>query len=306
MKLERLISIVYMLLNNEVVSASELAEKYEVSPRTIYRDIDAICAAGIPVVSYQGANGGYGIIESYKMDRSLLGSFDVASLITVLHSMSSIFDDERAMETVRRLQTIQKNDQLPHLSMDMGSHRVTYNESLRKLRDAITAKQVVRFDYINGKNERVARSVEPVSLRYQHDAWYLFSYCRTRGDYREFKISRMTDLLLQPERYERRHEASPQRSAFEQYRWNDHKEVVLQFSSEALARAMDLFYESDRSFNPDGSLTVTLKLDNAASEQWLLGVMMSFGDEAEIVAPIELRQALRRKLEKMLQRYREA
>ncbi|GGD62386.1 helix-turn-helix transcriptional regulator [Paenibacillus nasutitermitis] len=106
MKLERMISMIYMLLNNEVVSASALAEKYGVSQRTIYRDIDAICAAGIPVVSYQGMNGGYGIIDSYKMDKSLLGSYDVESLITILHGMSTVFDDERAMETVRKLQTI--------------------------------------------------------------------------------------------------------------------------------------------------------------------------------------------------------
>jgi predicted DNA-binding transcriptional regulator YafY len=88
MKMERLISMIYMLLNNEVVSASSLAEKYDVSQRTIYRDIDVICAAGIPVVSYQGVNGGYGIIETYKMDKSLLGSYDIGSLITILHSVS--------------------------------------------------------------------------------------------------------------------------------------------------------------------------------------------------------------------------
>jgi predicted DNA-binding transcriptional regulator YafY len=81
MKLERLISITYALLNNEVISASELADKYHVSQRTIYRDIEAICAAGIPIISYQGANGGYGIIKEYKMDKSLLHSNDIESLV---------------------------------------------------------------------------------------------------------------------------------------------------------------------------------------------------------------------------------
>ena len=96
MKLERLISIIYKLLNNEVLSASMLAEEYQVSQRTIYRDIDVICAAGFPVISYQGMNGGYGIMDGYKMDKSLLGSYDVDSLITVLSSLSSVFKDERA------------------------------------------------------------------------------------------------------------------------------------------------------------------------------------------------------------------
>jgi predicted DNA-binding transcriptional regulator YafY len=302
MKMERLISMIYMLLNNEVVSASSLAEKYDVSQRTIYRDIDVICAAGIPVVSYQGVNGGYGIIETYKMDKSLLGSYDIGSLITILHSMSSVFDDERAMETVRKLQTIQKDDHPPNMSMDMGSHR-KYNESLRILRTAITARNVVQFEYINGKNERANRSVEPVSLHYQNDSWYLFGYCRSRNDYREFKLSRIAQLLVMPQRYERSHDATPKRTTFEEFRWNDHVDAVLHFSSESLARALDFFYDAERSFNPDGSLTVKLKLDNAVGAKWLLNVVLSFGNEVEIVEPLELRKTLKENLEKMLQRY---
>lgn len=302
MKLERLISMIYMLLNNEVVSASALADKYGVSQRTIYRDIDAICAAGIPVVSYQGVNGGYGIIDSYKMDKSLLGSYDVGSLITVLHGMSTVFDDERAMETVRKLQTIQKDDRPPNLSMDMGSLR-TYNESLRLLRTAIAERHAVRFEYVSGKNERTHRSVEPVSLHYQYDTWFLFGYCRSRNDYREFKLSRMSELHVLPDRFERNHNAAPQRMTFEKLRWNDHVDVELRFSSEALAKALDFFYDAERSFNPDGSLTIKLKLDNTVGEKRLISIIMSFGTEAEIVNPPELRRALKENLEKILQTY---
>ncbi|MBB6633117.1 helix-turn-helix transcriptional regulator [Cohnella thailandensis] len=302
MKLERLISMIYMLLNNEVVSASALAEKYGVSQRTIYRDIDAICAAGIPVVSYQGVNGGYGIIESYKMDRSLLGTYDVGSLITVLHSMSTVFDDERAMETVRKLQTIQKDDRPPNLSMDMGSLR-SYNESLRMLRSAISDRHAVEFEYVSGKNERTRRAVEPVSLHYQYDTWFLFGYCRSRNDYREFRLSRMAELRLLPDRFERRHDASPQRMTFEKFRWNDHIDVVLRFSSESMAKALDYFYDAERSFNPDGSLTIRLKLDNAVGEKRLLSIILSFGSEAEIIEPLELRQTLKDTIQKISRIY---
>ncbi len=172
MKLERLISMIYMLLNNEILSASALAEKYKVSQRTIYRDIDAICAAGIPVVSYQGVNGGYGIIDSYKMDKSLLGSYDVGSLITILHSMSTVFEDDRALETIHKLRTIQQDDGAPSLTMDIGGRRA-YNDSLRILKTAITECRLVRFEYINAKSERKQRSVEPISLLYKYDSWYL-------------------------------------------------------------------------------------------------------------------------------------
>jgi predicted DNA-binding transcriptional regulator YafY len=302
MKLERLISMIYMLLNNEVISASALAEKYDVSQRTIYRDIDAICAAGIPVISYQGVNGGYGIIEEYKMDKSLLGSYDVGSLITILHSLSTVFDDERAMETVRKLQTIQSEDRPPNMSMDIGGRR-GYKTSLRILRNAITSRQVVQFEYINGKNERANRSVEPISLHYNNDTWYLYAYCRSRSDYREFKLSRIAHLLALPERYLQNHEVTRQRTTYVRRAETESVDVLLWFSSDSLARALDFFYDGERSFNADGSLTIKLKLNDISNAKWLISMIMSFGDTAEILQPLELRQALKSNLEKMINRY---
>lgn len=304
MKLERLISMIYMLLNNEVLSASALAEKYNVSQRTIYRDIDAICAAGIPVVSYQGVNGGYGIMEEYKMDKSLLGSYDVESLITILHSMSTVFDDDRALETIHRLQTVGPDSQTQSLSMDIGGWRAN-NESLRLLRTAITDRRVIRFDYINAKNERTNRSVEPVRLMYKYGAWYLYGFCRTRMDYREFRISRMADLDLTAETFHRTHVVE-QRERPNYGIGKEHREdVVLHVSTDSLAMAMDQFYDAQKRFNDDGSLTMTLKIMRPSEAKWLQSVLLSFGDGVEVIEPPELRTIMKAKLEKMLQRYSE-
>lgn len=314
MKLERLISMIYMLLNNEILSASALAEKYNVSQRTIYRDIDAICAAGIPVVSYQGVNGGYGIMEQYKMDKSLLGSYDVSALITILHSMSTVFEDERALDTIQRLQTIDRsgNTGPQGLSMDIGSWR-THNESLRLLRGAITNRQTVAFQYISAKNERIHRKVEPLRLMYKFGAWYLYGYCRTRQDYREFRISRMSELTSSAEPFQRNHAEEhtqgPGRQASsrdeERRAWEsspDAREVVLHVSPNALARAMDQFYDVHREFLEDGTLRLTFKVEQPDS-WWFWSTLMSFGDDIEIIEPAELRSMMKSKLQKMLQRY---
>jgi predicted DNA-binding transcriptional regulator YafY len=294
--------MIYMLLNNEVLSASALADKYNVSQRTIYRDIDAICAAGIPVVSYQGVNGGYGIIEEYKMDKSLLGSYDVGSLITILHSMSTVFDDERALGTINRLQTIQDDNNTPSLSMDMGSWQA-YNEALRLLRTAITDRRVVRFVYINAKNERNNRIIEPVRLMYKFNTWYLYGFCRTRMDYREFRISRMTDLVSSPEAFGRNHIVEEKNRSYDWHAQENAVDVVLHFSVDALAKAMDRFYDVEKRFHDDGSLTLTLKISNPSEAQWLWPVLLSFGDTVEIIEPLELRMTIKAKLEKMLKRY---
>lgn len=303
MKLERLISMIYMLLNNEVLSASALAEKYNVSQRTIYRDIEAICAAGIPVVSYQGVNGGYGIMEEYKMDKSLLGSYDVGSLITILHSMSTVFEDDRAMETINKLQTIQSR-QTPSLSMDIGS-RLPYNESLRVLRTAITDRRVVRFEYINAKNERASRSVEPIRLMYKYNSWYLYGFCRARKDYREFRISRMAELVSSTEYFADHHqEAAPRETSSRTWGERDKMDdVVLHFSADCLAKAMDFFFDAEKTFHEDGSLTLLLKVHHPAKADWLVSIILSFGEDAEIVEPHELRDILKTKIEKMMKRY---
>ena len=140
MKLERLISIIFKLLNNEILSASSLADEFQVSTRTIYRDIEAICAAGIPVVSYQGTNGGFGIIEGYKFDRSLIGSYDILNLVTVLSSLSSIFEDKEVEHTIERLKMLDTSGNNRTLLVDLDSHRTEPN-SLMDLRKAIHEKK---------------------------------------------------------------------------------------------------------------------------------------------------------------------
>lgn len=298
MKLERLISITYALLNNEVLSASELAYKYQVSQRTIYRDIEAICAAGIPVVSFQGVNGGYGIIKEYKMDKSLLHSNDIESLITLLQSTATVFKDDRATETIHRLQTIQ-SVKIPSLTMDLGSWRAN-NATLHTLRTAITTRQVIRFEYMNAKNERASRIVEPVSLQFKYYAWYLHGYCRIRNDYRVFKLTRMLDLVTLPELYQSRNSTVLQDISLD-YQKEEIMSAVLHFSGRSLAHALDCFYAEDKCFNEDGTLTVTIT--NPSEVDWLVETILSFGEDVEVLEPLTLRQLLKDKIEKMLNRY---
>ncbi|NBD26882.1 helix-turn-helix transcriptional regulator [Paenibacillus glycinis] len=304
MKLERLMSITYMLLNTEVVSASELAERFGVSQRTIYRDIEAICAAGIPVVSHQGANGGYGIMNEYKMDKSLLSSDDIASLITLLSSTTTVFQDERTHHTIERLKTVQRDTgRPPSLTLDLGSWRA-YISHLRMLHAAINAGQLVRFRYVNAKGERQARTVEPVSLVLKFDAWYLYGYCRSRSDYRVFKLTRISELDVLPELFERHRDVhteevlSGRSSSQEQV-----EHAVIRFTGGSLARVLDEFYLDEKTFHADGSLTLTLF--NAIDTDWLIEKLLGFGEEAVVLEPPSLRRRMKKKIENMLVRYEE-
>jgi len=306
MKLERIISMIYMLLNHEILSASALAEKYNVSQRTIYRDIETICAAGIPVVSYQGANGGYGIMEEYKMDKSLLGSYDVSSLVTLLRSMSTVFEDEKAEETIHKLQTVHQEARKPSMSLDIGSWR-PYNETLRMIHDALRRQLVVKFEYVSTKGERMKRVVEPVNLLYKYDSWYLYGYCRLRNDYREFKLPRIVSLNVTGEHFQHhRHEPkieSGRRSSALPV--EDVLDIVLRIAPSAMARALDFFVGAEKRFGEDGSLDIILTNQHRSSLRWLVPIVLSFGEDAEVIEPPEIRKAVKEQLKKMLEKYGE-
>ncbi|KEQ25896.1 helix-turn-helix transcriptional regulator [Paenibacillus tyrfis] len=300
MKLERLISIIYKLLNHEVLSASMLAEEFQVSQRTIYRDIDVICAAGFPVVSYQGTNGGYGMMDGYKMDKSLLGSYDVNSLITVLRSLSTVFEDERAQGTIERLQTIGPEHHVTSLSVDLETRR-TEPDALRHLRTAITRRNIVRFDYINGKNERTTRDMEPLRLHFKYRNWYIYGFCRTRRDYREFRLSRLMNLFVTQQTFQPHHEVQKEAALSNQDQLED---VVIRVGTEALAEAMDQFHQVDKQFHADGSMTMRIPVYQPLEARWLWTILLGFGSGAEVLEPPALRGILKEQLQNALKLYR--
>jgi predicted DNA-binding transcriptional regulator YafY len=304
MKLERLISMIYKLLNHEVLSASMLAEEYQVSQRTIYRDIDVLCAAGFPIISHQGYKGGYGIMDGYKMDKSLLGAYDVDALITVLSSLSTVFKDKRAQGTIERLQTIGHEQQTPSLAVDLETSR-TEPDALGHLRTGITQRKLVRFDYINANNERTTRDLEPLWLHFKYRNWYVYGFCRARRDYREFRLSRMMNVLLTQESFQPR-QVMPKETSSVNTDWSDQlQDVVLRVGPTALAEALDQFQQADKQFHPDGSMLLRIPVYKPLEARWLWSILLSFGSGAEVLEPLALREILKEQLQHTLQLYEE-
>lgn len=301
MKLERLISIIFKLLNNEILSASSLADEFQVSTRTIYRDIEAICAAGIPVVSYQGTNGGFGIIEGYKFDRSLIGSYDILSLVTVLSSLSSIFEDKEVEHTIERLKMLDTSGNNRTLLVDLDSHRTEPN-SLMDLRKAIHEKRVIRFDYVSNKNEFTSRELEPVHLHYKYRNWYLYGYCRERQNYREFRVSRMMSIILTEKTFLQTHEGKED-STYLVDNLEGFEDVVIWVNPNSLAGVLDQFQNSAKVMNSDGSMTITLSVYQPLHARWLKSILLSFGSGAKVIKPVELQSIIMDEAKKIMKVY---
>lgn len=210
MKIDRLVAIIMLLLDREVVTTSELAERLEVSRRTIFRDVDTLTMAGLPIFTTRGSDGGVSLMKSYKVDKKLFTPKDVRSLITSLESYNQLLEKNEIANTLAKVQSMEsetdliqqwKND--GHFSVDL-----TLNQGNRFLRDRLklieTAMEDHRylvFQYIDKNGEDTSRKVEPYKVIFKESSWYLQAFCVKRKDYRTFKIARMNDVSMSVESF---------------------------------------------------------------------------------------------------------
>ncbi len=308
MKLDRLVSIITVLLRRERVSARELAELFEVSVRTILRDVEAINMAGIPIVTYQGANGGIGIAEGYKLDRSVLTGDDMAALITSLSGVASTLRDpklgillDKIRNTIPKSQQEAVNLKTSQIFIDLtpwgGSEQLKI--TLELLRRAIEQQKEVSFRYIDTDGRRTERVVQPYTLIMKGTGWYLYGFCRLRGAFRLFKVIRTRELVATDRTFARVElPAAPP----EQDGDTDRRSVVqllLRFEHGSENIAIEWFGDGDIEHQPDG-LYVRSRLPE---NNWLYGWLLGFGPALEILEPLHIRQIVAAMARQVAEKY---
>ena len=203
MKIDRLIGILSVLLQQEQVTAPYLSEKFEVSRRTINRDIEALCKAGIPIATAQGKNGGISIMEGYRMDRTLLTSGDMQAILAGLRSLDSVSGSSRYQQLMEKL-AVGNSDILTsgnHILIDLSSwYKSSLAPKIELIQSAIERRERITFLYFSPREES-RRTIEPYYLVFHWTSWYVWGWCRMREDYRLFKLNRMTELLSTREKF---------------------------------------------------------------------------------------------------------
>ena len=198
MKIDRLIGILSILLQRESITAPELAEHFEVSRRTINRDVEALCQAGIPIVTRQGAGGGISIMEGYRMDRTVLSVADMQAILAGLQSLDSVSNTKRYAQLMEKLSagTSDVISAGPAFLIDLSSwYKDSLAPKIQLIHGAIEAALVIGFDYLSPGGE-TRREIEPYYLVFRWSSWYVWGWCRSREDYRLFKLNRMDGLHL--------------------------------------------------------------------------------------------------------------
>jgi predicted DNA-binding transcriptional regulator YafY len=291
MKAQRLLSITMLLLNRDCISAPELASRFEVSARTIYRDIESLCQAGIPVVAYPGSGGGYGIMGEFKIDRSLMRPEELGQLTATLSSLSAAVGDEKLRQTADRLKAIVPKGKVAgqpvpenYLFIDLApAERV--RERIGLIRRGIEERRLVSFSYVDAGGKSSDRSAESLAIVFIWQAWYLYAWCHSRSDYRLFKIARMNDLKLLPERFPPREidlDARPWNKAWPES--SPFLPTCIRFSD--AGRCLEHFDEKDISVEPSGSALVQAKLP---AEEWVVNYLFGLGQDFEVLEPESLR-----------------
>jgi predicted DNA-binding transcriptional regulator YafY len=293
MKSQRLLAITMLLLGRDSVSAPELAKRFEVSARTIYRDIEALCEAGIPIVAYPGAGGGYGIMEDFKIDRSLLKPGEIGQLSSTLGSLSKAIGDARLGQVADRLKALrsrsapareERTSPENYLFIELAP-AAREREKIGVLRRAIEEGRLVVFSYVDSGGRASRRSAEPYALVFTWQAWYLYAFCRARDDFRLFKIARMKDLALAPERFRRREvdlDSRPWNKGWEEA--SPFRETRIRFAD--AARVEEHFAECDIEPEPGGRAVVRTCLP---ADEWAVSFLLGLGIPFEVLEPPELR-----------------
>ena len=304
MKIDRLVSIIMTLLDRERIGARELADTFEVSPRTIYRDIEAINLAGIPIHSVSGVGGGFEIMPEYKLDNKVFSTADLSAILMGLSSLSNVVRGDElinAFEKVKSFIPAEKARDIEikanQISIDPSPWigRRNIQPYLEMIKMALQEHKLLCFEYTAHHGNRTLRTIEPYQLVLKGSHWYVQGYCYHRNDYRLFKLSRMSKLEMKRETFIPRDYQKPILD-FEEIAETMQTEIKIRIHNSVLDRVLE-YCAYDR-FVPDGDEYYIVKFPFIEND-YHYDILLGFGDKCECLEPVRIRTEIRRKIQDM-------
>ena len=297
-KLARLFEIVQILLTEKKVTAEKLACHFEVSKRTIYRDIETLTLAQIPVYSEKGRYGGIGLIKNFTIDKSFLSQNEQNEILFALQSLNAVQYSKNNI-TLTKLNSIFNRKADEWIEVDFSRYGENDSILFEKIKNSILEKKVIKFIYFNTKGKKSKRTVEPLKLWFKEKAWYLFAYCRKKKDIRQFKIARIKNLELTCEHFERELKKEDLKN---QNNVNGKgTKIVIEVDKSQAYRVYDEFFEENIAKKENGNFEITIEI---FENEWLYGYLLSFGEHLKVLKPARIREILVKKVERMRENYK--
>jgi len=302
MKIDRLISIIMILLDKERISAQELADMFEVSPRTIYRDIDAINMAGIPICSTSGVGGGFEIMPQYKVDKKVFSSADLSALLMGLSSISDVVRGDELIHALAKVKSFIPADKAKDIELkvnqiciDLSPWMGNSNTQpyLEIVKTALQESRLLTFKYIAQHGNETVRTVEPYQLVLKSSHWYLHGYCHIKNDYRLFRLSRMSKLQIQEETFTPRDYQKPQLK-FDDILKTMQTKIKIRIHKSVMDRVLD--YCTYEDFKPDNDEYYIVDFPFVENE-YHYDILLSFGDKCECLEPSHVRIKIKQRID---------
>lgn len=301
MKIDRLVGIIMTLLDKKRISAQELSSMFEVSPRTIYRDIDTINMAGIPIRSISGVGGGFEIMPAYKIDKNVFSTADLSAILMGLSNLSNVMREDEFVNVLAKIKSlipagrakdieIKANQICIDLSSWSGNSNI--QPYLHMIKAALGDHRLLSFEYIAHHGNKTMRTVEPYQLVLKNSRWYFYGYCYNRSDYRLFRLSRMLNLQIKQETFVPRNYQKPILD-FKEIMERMQTEIKIRIHKSVMDRVLE-FCTYDH-FLPDGDEHYIVNFPFIENEYYY-DILLSFGDNCECLEPLGIRAKMEQRI----------
>ena len=289
MQIMRLFEIVYLLLEKKKMTSKELAEYFEVSQRTILRDIDTLTMAGIPIYTEKGRGGGISLLDNFVLNKATLTENEQNHILFALKSLVSTRQIETEDISSKLSSFFGKSD-TDWIEVDFSRWGQGKSDNIRfqTLKTAILEGRAVEFEYVGTSGNFTSRKVYPLRLVFKHVSWYLQGFCVLRQDYRIFKLSRILGLTLINEGFSRDDYSAPEIEPSDKIP-KSIVNLILKFPKHVAYRVYDEFEEGAVSSIDDEALCVEVALPE---DDWLYSFLLSFGSSVEVIAPLHVKNIL--------------
>ena len=282
------------------MTAGELAARFGVSVRTIYRDIDTLSLSGIPVFTEKGRGGGIGLLPGFVLSKSLLSEQEQDEILNALKGLSRVTSPELTGQVLDKLSAVFNKTTPDWLEVDFSDWGFSINNNFNELKTAIHEHRIIEFDYFGTSGEKTRRRAEPMQLWFKTRAWYIKAFCLVRQDNRTFKLSRIKNLCITEEKFQERSPADAHTAPAFADSQADYVDIVLRIAPEMAYRVYDEHGEGNIALQPDGGFIVT---ETWPEDEWLYGMILSYGDYIEVLKPERVRGIIKDRILKAARQY---
>ena len=300
--LNRLFQIVYLLMEKPQMTAKELAGIFEVSERTIYRDIDKLTIAGIPIYTNQGKHGGISILSDFVLDKSVLTTEEKNKIMESLNILNEVsLSDENA--SISKLRNFFGEQYKDWIEVEFSSWGNSKKDAavFEQIKGAILEHCYMEIIYSGNQQGLVERKIKPIKLCFKDQAWYLYAYCCLREDYRFFKLKRISQMTVLDSHFEPEMAGKVLPEVNAKYPVNRQSILVtLEISKEMAFRAYEEL--DDIVVTDNGKLLSKIVVTDIP---WFISYVLSYGSHICVLEPVEMRERVKQEIDKMKQLYRE-